>query len=231
MSVIEAEVEVDETDIPFVALGQQAKVTIDAVARPHVQGPRDRDRQQPDSGEQPEHGGQRQATTFKVVITLDEEVPERPPRASPARRKSPRDEAERRSSVPIQALTVREMLFDPQGKIVREDAKDRAAAQQRGDDRRPRTTCRPGTRGKRRKASSWCATGGPSSRRSRSGRRRAVLRSARRAQGRRPGGHRSVRERARAGRRRGGPAAEERGTALGTRQRQFAQARREFVAK
>ena len=32
MSVIEAEVEVDETDIPFVQIGQKAKVTIDAIA-------------------------------------------------------------------------------------------------------------------------------------------------------------------------------------------------------
>ena len=31
MSLLEAEVEVDETDIPTVALGQAAKVTIDAV--------------------------------------------------------------------------------------------------------------------------------------------------------------------------------------------------------
>ena len=31
MSVIEAEVEVDETDIPFVQLGQPAKITIDAI--------------------------------------------------------------------------------------------------------------------------------------------------------------------------------------------------------
>ena len=31
MSVLEAEVEVDETEIPSVSLGQQAKVTIDAV--------------------------------------------------------------------------------------------------------------------------------------------------------------------------------------------------------
>ncbi len=31
MSVIEAEVEVDETDIPTVQLGQMARVTIDAV--------------------------------------------------------------------------------------------------------------------------------------------------------------------------------------------------------
>jgi HlyD family secretion protein len=29
------------------------------------------------------------------------------------------------TSVPIQALTVRELLFDPQGKIVREEAKDK----------------------------------------------------------------------------------------------------------
>ena len=32
MSVIEAEVEVDETDIPFVQLGQPAKINIDAIA-------------------------------------------------------------------------------------------------------------------------------------------------------------------------------------------------------
>ena len=31
MSVIEAEIEVDETDIPFVQLGQPAKITIDAI--------------------------------------------------------------------------------------------------------------------------------------------------------------------------------------------------------
>ena len=31
MSIIEAEVEVDETDIPFVQIGQLAKVTIDAI--------------------------------------------------------------------------------------------------------------------------------------------------------------------------------------------------------
>ena len=31
MSVIEAEVEVDETDIPNVQLGQTAKITIDAI--------------------------------------------------------------------------------------------------------------------------------------------------------------------------------------------------------
>ena len=48
MSVIEAEVEVDETDIPFVQLGQPAKVTIDAIADKDIHRPGHRDRQQPD---------------------------------------------------------------------------------------------------------------------------------------------------------------------------------------
>ena len=50
MSVIEAEVEVDETDIPFVQLGQPAKIKIDAIADKEFTGQRHRDRQQPDPG-------------------------------------------------------------------------------------------------------------------------------------------------------------------------------------
>ena len=55
--------------------------------------------------------GQRQATTFKVVITIDEEVPDVRPgftctaEITTATRKNV-------VAVPIQALTVREMLFD-----------------------------------------------------------------------------------------------------------------------
>ena len=48
MSVIEAEVEVDETDIPNVQLGQTAKVTIDAMPGQDVHRQGHRDRQQPD---------------------------------------------------------------------------------------------------------------------------------------------------------------------------------------
>ena len=48
MSVIEAEIEVDETDIPNVKLGQKTKVTIDALPDRDVRGEGDRDRQQPD---------------------------------------------------------------------------------------------------------------------------------------------------------------------------------------
>ena len=123
MSVIEAEVEVDETDIPFVALGQQAKVKIDAVEDREFRG------HVTEIGNSPiqasnQQGGQRQATSFRVVITLDEEVPNIRPgftcTADITTSKKPNV-----TSVPIQALTVRELLFDPQGKIVREDSKDK----------------------------------------------------------------------------------------------------------
>ena len=123
MSVIEAEVEVDETDIPFVALGQQAKIKIDAVEDREFRG------HVTEIGNSPiqtnsQQGGQRQATTFKVVITLDEEVPNiRPGFTCTAEITTAKKENV--TAVPIQALTVRELLLDPQGKIVREDPKDR----------------------------------------------------------------------------------------------------------
>jgi HlyD family secretion protein len=123
MSVIEAEVEVDETDIPFVSLGQQAKVKIDAVEDREFRG------HVTEIGNSPiqantQSGGQRQATTFKVVITLDEEVPNvRPGFTCTAEITT--SKKENVTSVPIQALTVREILFDPQGKIVREESTDR----------------------------------------------------------------------------------------------------------
>ena len=48
-SILEAEIEVDETDIPTVQLGQEALITIDALPAA-VHRPRDRDRQQSDPG-------------------------------------------------------------------------------------------------------------------------------------------------------------------------------------
>ena len=118
MSVLEAEVEVDETEIPMVSLGQMAKVMIDAVPdrtfRGHVT----------EVGNSPiqtstQNTGQRQATTFKVVITLDEDVPDvRPGFTCTAEITT----ATRQDvvSVPIQALTVREMLYDAKDTLVRE---------------------------------------------------------------------------------------------------------------
>ena len=119
MSILEAEVEVDETEIPSVSLGLEAKVTIDAVPDRTFKGRVTEVGNSPIQTTSQNTGGQRQATTFKVVITLAEEVPDVRPgftctaEITTATRKSV-------VAVPIQALTVREMLYDPSGTLVRE---------------------------------------------------------------------------------------------------------------
>jgi len=119
MSILEAEVEVDETEIPSVSRGQEAKVTIDAVPDRTFKGRVTEVGNSPIQTTSQNTGGQRQATTFKVVITLVEEVPDvRPGFTCTAEITT----ATRQSvvAVPIQALTVREMLYDPSGTLVRE---------------------------------------------------------------------------------------------------------------
>ena len=119
MSVIEAEVEVDETDIPTVTLGQPARVTIDAVPDRTFRGRVTEIGNSPIQPTAPTAQGQQQATNFKVVVTLEEEVPDVRPgftctaEITTATKKNV-------VSVPIQALTVREMLFDAKGKLVHE---------------------------------------------------------------------------------------------------------------
>ena len=77
MSVIEAEVEVDETDIPTVTLGQQARVTIDAVPDRTFRGRVTEIGNSPiQAADGPGRARGQQATNFKVVITLEEEVPD-----------------------------------------------------------------------------------------------------------------------------------------------------------
>ena len=118
MSVLEAEVQVDETDIPNVQLGQLTKVTIDAVPDREFKG------RVTEIGNSPtqtstQTTGQRQATTFTVVITIEDKVPDvRPGFTCTAEITT--DTRKNVVAVPIQALTVREMLFDPAGKLVRE---------------------------------------------------------------------------------------------------------------
>jgi len=120
MSVVEAEVEVDETDVPAVTVGQEARVTIDAVPDRTFRG------RVTEIGNSPiqQAGAQTgaataQATNFKVAITLEEQVPDvRPGFTCTAEITT----ATRQGalSVPIQALTVRELLYDAGGTLVRE---------------------------------------------------------------------------------------------------------------
>jgi HlyD family secretion protein len=125
MSQLEAEVEVDETDIPAVSLGQMAKITIDAVPDRTFRGHVTEIGNSPIQAATTQTAGQqRQATTFKVVISLDEEVPDVRPgftctaEITTATRKGV-------TAVPIQALTVREMLFDAKKQLVREEPRRR----------------------------------------------------------------------------------------------------------
>jgi HlyD family secretion protein len=118
MSVIEAEIEVDETDIPFVQLGQSATITIDAIPDKEFTG------KVTEIGNSPIQaaagaGTTRTATNFKVVVTIDGQIPDvRPGFTCTAEiTTATRTQA---LSVPIQSLTVRELVFDENGNPVHE---------------------------------------------------------------------------------------------------------------
>jgi HlyD family secretion protein len=120
MSVIEAEVEVDETDIPAVQLGQKAKVTIDAMPGKTFSG------KVTEIGNSPIQAAgasaASQATNFKVKVTLDGEIPEvRPGFTCTAEITT----ATRQQvvAIPIQATAVREVIVDKEGNIVRDESK------------------------------------------------------------------------------------------------------------
>ncbi|HEX6163280.1 MAG TPA: efflux RND transporter periplasmic adaptor subunit [Vicinamibacterales bacterium] len=117
MSTIEAEVEVDETDIPFVQLGQRAKIMIDAIADREFTGV------VTEIGNSPIQtagsGTTRTATNFKVTVTIDGQIPEVRPGFTCTAEITTATKKQA-LSVPIQALTVRELLYDAQGNIVHE---------------------------------------------------------------------------------------------------------------
>ena len=113
--ILEAELEVDETDIPDVRLGQQAEIEIDALPNQIFRG---RVTEIGNSPIQDSTQNASQATNFKVIVTLDEDVPDvRPGFTCTADITT----AERTDaiSVPIQATTVREVTVDSQGQIIR----------------------------------------------------------------------------------------------------------------
>ena len=139
MSVIEAEVEVDETDIPTVAFGQAAKVTIDAMPG------RTFTAKVTEIGNSPiqvtGQAASSQATNFKVVLTLDGEIPDvRPGFTCTAEITT----ATRQNAlaVPIQATTVREVVIDDKGTMVREPATPEQA--KRRPNAPPATELKPG---------------------------------------------------------------------------------------
>ncbi len=126
MAVIQAEVEVDETNVPHVQIGQIAKISIDAVPdrtfRGHVTEIGNSPIQSTTTGQQVAAGTQ--ATNFKVVVVLDEVVPNvRPGFTCTADITT----ATRNSvvSAPIPAVAVREVIYDANGQIVRQPRVDK----------------------------------------------------------------------------------------------------------
>jgi len=119
MSVIETELEVDETDIPNLKLGQPAKVTIDAIPDKTFTG------KVTEIGNSPitAAASTTRATNFKVVVTLDGQIPEvRPGFTCTADiTTATREDV---LSIPIQATTVRELVYDEKGNIVKEPEAD-----------------------------------------------------------------------------------------------------------
>jgi HlyD family secretion protein len=118
MSVIQAEVEVDETNIPRVQLGQAAKISIDALPDRTFKG---HVTEIGNSPIQPANTATNttQATNFKVVVVIDEPIPEVRPGftctadVTTATRQHV-------TSVPIPAVAVRELVYDANGQIVKE---------------------------------------------------------------------------------------------------------------
>ncbi len=120
MSIIEAEVEVDETDVPSISLGQVAKVTIDALPGREFTGKVTEIGNSPiqaTTGAQATSAGQ-QATNFKVTIQLDQTIEDvRPGFTCTAEiTTATRTQA---VAVPIQAMAVRDLTYDKSGAVVR----------------------------------------------------------------------------------------------------------------
>jgi HlyD family secretion protein len=117
MSVIQAEVEVDETNIPNVQLGQRAKVTIDALPdrtfKGHVSEIGNSPIQAP-AGQQ----NTNQATNFKVVVVVDEPIPDVRPGFTCTADITTATRANV-TSVPIPAVAVRELVYDANNQVVK----------------------------------------------------------------------------------------------------------------
>ena len=131
MSVIEAEVEVDETDVPTVAIGQKAKITIDAMPGKTFTGRVTEIGNSPIQATGQAAAGQT-ATNFKVVLTVDGEIPEVRPGFTCTGEITTATRANV-LSLPIQALAVRDVVRDPANKIVR-------ANTEKNRTQRPRST-------------------------------------------------------------------------------------------
>lgn len=125
MAVIDAEVEVDETDVPTVQIGQKATITVDALPGRELTGTVTEIGNSPIQTSTGASVGQA-ATNFLVKVTLDEALEELRPgftctaQITTATRQNV-------TAVPIQAMAVRDVIYDASGNIVRPPAREGGA--------------------------------------------------------------------------------------------------------
>jgi HlyD family secretion protein len=117
MSVIQAEIDVDETNIPEVAIGQPATITIDALPDKTFRGHVTEIGNSPIQAAGTAGASSTQATNFKVVVVLDDKVPDVRPgfTCSADITTATRSHV---TSVPIPAVAVRELIYDANGEVV-----------------------------------------------------------------------------------------------------------------
>ena len=135
-SILEAHVEVDETDIPSVQLGQTATISIDALPDDTYPG------LVTEIGNSPIQGGELgsdQATNFEVVITLDGDVPSVRPGFTATADIQTATRADV-VAVPIQSTTVRAVTLGPGGQVIRATAEDTVGAASAAEAAEPATT-------------------------------------------------------------------------------------------
>jgi HlyD family secretion protein len=124
MSTIQAEIEVDETNVPSVQLGQKAKITIDAIPDRAFTGHVTEIGNSPIQTATTGTTTGTQATNFKVKVVLDELVPNVRPGftctadITTATRKNV-------VSVPIPAVAVRELVYNSEGAVVKPPKTDK----------------------------------------------------------------------------------------------------------
>src|SRR6476646_5065087 len=116
MAVIQAEVEVDETNVPHVQLGQPAKISIDAIPDKSFRG------HVTEIGNSPIQTtgatSSTRATNFLVKVMIDEAIPEVRPGftcTADITTGTRKDVV----SVPIPAVAVRELVYDAKGQVVK----------------------------------------------------------------------------------------------------------------
>src|SRR5262249_44831354 len=135
MSVITAEVKVDETDIVNVKLGQEAQIKVDALGNRVLKGHvselgNSAINRSGSTSTTSTPGGTQEAKAFKVVVTLDDPPAELRPGLS-ATATIVTATTKRSLTIPIQALTIRE-FDDPEQASFGADANNRKKTEKEG---------------------------------------------------------------------------------------------------